>query len=60
MNVLEAALRRARADVDKLGYRWALVGGFAVSARSIPRFTHDIDLAIAVADDSDAEAMVRS
>ncbi|MFC4374907.1 nucleotidyl transferase AbiEii/AbiGii toxin family protein [Nocardia halotolerans] len=60
MNALESALRRARTDIDKLGYRWALVGGFAVSARSIPRFTHDIDLAVAVADDGDAEALVRS
>ncbi|WP_067636869.1 nucleotidyl transferase AbiEii/AbiGii toxin family protein [Nocardia coubleae] len=60
MNALESALRRARADIDKLGYRWALVGGFAVSARSIPRFTHDIDLAVAVGDDADAEAVVRS
>ncbi|MFD3425552.1 nucleotidyl transferase AbiEii/AbiGii toxin family protein [Nocardia fluminea] len=60
MNALESALRRARADIDKLGYSWALVGGFAVSARSIPRFTHDIDLAVAVADDGDAEALVRS
>ncbi|WP_280341611.1 nucleotidyl transferase AbiEii/AbiGii toxin family protein [Nocardia neocaledoniensis] len=60
MNALESALRRARADIDKLGYRWALVGGFAVSARSIPRFTHDIDLAVAVANDTDAEAVVRS
>ncbi|MFI6222013.1 nucleotidyl transferase AbiEii/AbiGii toxin family protein [Nocardia salmonicida] len=60
MNALESALRRARADIDNLGYRWALVGGFAVSARSIPRFTHDIDLAVAVADDGDAEALVRS
>ncbi|WP_446221434.1 nucleotidyl transferase AbiEii/AbiGii toxin family protein [Nocardia sp. IBHARD005] len=60
MNTLESALRSARADIDKLGYRWALVGGFAVSARSIPRFTHNIDLAVAVADDGGAEALVRS
>ncbi|MBF6215369.1 nucleotidyl transferase AbiEii/AbiGii toxin family protein [Nocardia puris] len=60
MNPLEAALRRSAADIDRLGYRWALVGGFAVSARSIPRFTQDIDLAVAVADDGAAEALVRS
>ncbi|MET8774729.1 nucleotidyl transferase AbiEii/AbiGii toxin family protein [Nocardia sp. NPDC004654] len=59
MNPLEAALRRAATDLDKFGYRWALVGGFAVSARSIPRFTHDIDLAVAVADDNAAESLVR-
>ncbi|MFE3541460.1 hypothetical protein ACFXK0_00640 [Nocardia sp. NPDC059177] len=39
MNPLETALRQATADIDQLGYRWALVGGFEVSARSVPRFT---------------------
>lgn len=37
----------------------ALVGGLAVSARSEPRFTRDVDLAVAVKRDSDAEALVR-
>ncbi|WP_153415073.1 nucleotidyl transferase AbiEii/AbiGii toxin family protein [Nocardia macrotermitis] len=59
MNPLEAALRRATTDINKLGYGWGLVGGFAVSARSTPRFTHDIDLAVAVADDAAAESLVR-
>ncbi|WP_327120162.1 nucleotidyl transferase AbiEii/AbiGii toxin family protein [Nocardia sp. NBC_01730] len=59
MNELEAALRRATADLGRLGYGWALVGGFAVSARSAPRFTHDIDLAVAVEDDRAAEDLVR-
>lgn len=59
MNRLEAALRRAAADLDRHGYSWALVGGFAVSARSAPRFTHDIDVAAAVADDNAAEELVR-
>jgi predicted nucleotidyltransferase len=36
-----------------------LVGGFAVSARAQPRFTRDIDIAVAVADDTGAEALVR-
>lgn len=55
---VESALRRAVADLDALKVRWALVGGLAVSVRSVPRFTKDIDFAIAVADDSGAEAVV--
>jgi len=35
-----------------------MVGGLAVSARVEPRFTRDIDLALAVADDAMAEAQV--
>jgi Nucleotidyl transferase AbiEii toxin, Type IV TA system len=37
---------------------WALVGGLAVSIRVEPRFTRDIDLAVAAANDADAEALV--
>ncbi len=37
----------------------ALVGGLAVSARSEPRFTRDVDLAVAVGSDLDAESLVR-
>jgi len=36
----------------------ALVGGLAVSVRTEPRFTRDIDLAVAVASDAEAEALV--
>lgn len=39
---------------------FALVGGLAVSVRTEPRFTRDIDLAVAVADDEEAEALVRT
>jgi predicted nucleotidyltransferase len=38
---------------------WALVGALAVSARTEPRFTRDVDVAVVVADDPDAEAVVR-
>ncbi len=41
------------------GYRWALVGGLAVSVRAEPRFTRDIDLAVAASSDQDAEALIR-
>jgi hypothetical protein len=52
---VEQALRHAVADLDALNARWALIGGLAISVRSIPRFTKDLDFAIAVADDSEAE-----
>lgn len=57
---LEAALRRIQADLSELGLRWALVGGFAVSARAAPRFTRDLDLAVAVPHDKAAETLVAS
>ncbi|NNH72787.1 nucleotidyl transferase AbiEii/AbiGii toxin family protein [Nocardia uniformis] len=60
MNPLEAALRKAASDLDQRGFQWAIVGGFAVSARSEPRFTQDVDIAAAVVDDSQAEALVQS
>jgi hypothetical protein len=37
---------------------FAVVGGLAVSARCEPRFTRDVDIAVAVEDDADAEALV--
>lgn len=55
---VELALRRAVADLDMLEVRWALIGGLAISIRSVPRFTKDLDFAIAVADDSEAEGVV--
>jgi hypothetical protein len=56
---LETALRGIASELDRLGRDFAVVGGLAVSARAEPRFTRDIDLALAVADDADAEALVR-
>jgi hypothetical protein len=57
---LEGALRDVAHALDRLRHSWALVGGLAVSARVEPRFTRDIDLAVAVADDATAEALVHS
>jgi predicted nucleotidyltransferase len=57
---LEAALRGIAAELDRRGRSWAVVGGLAVSARVEPRFTRDIDLALAVADDTEAEALVHA
>ena len=52
---LEAAFLRLDADLRALRLPWALVGGFAVSLRSEPRTTRDIDLAIVVTGDEEAE-----
>jgi len=55
---LERALRNIASQLELLRHSWALVGGLAVSARVEPRFTRDIDLALAVSDDAMAEALV--
>ncbi len=46
--------------IQGLGYECALVGGLAVSIRTRERFTKDIDLVIAVANDREAEALAQS
>jgi hypothetical protein len=56
---LERALARAVGLLDQLGRAFALVGGLAVSAHGLVRFTRDVDLAVAVVDDVDAEQVVR-
>lgn len=60
MSALETALRRIVGLLEAAGARCALVGGLAVSVRHEPRFTRDVDLAVATATDADAEALVRS
>jgi predicted nucleotidyltransferase len=57
-NRVEAGLRRAAADLGATRQRWALVGGLAVSARAEPRLTRDVDLAVAVQSDDEAEQVV--
>jgi predicted nucleotidyltransferase len=59
LSQLESTLRRLARDLAELNCRWALVGALAVSARTEPRFTRDIDVAVAVADDEEAERLVR-
>ena len=56
--VLLSALRQTAHLLDAQHQRWALVGGLAVSVRVEPRFTRDIDLAVAVTDDAVAESLV--
>ena len=52
-------LRRTATALHERKRPFALVGGLAVSVRVEPRFTRDIDLAVAVAHDADAEALTR-
>jgi hypothetical protein len=54
----ERALIRAFEDLQEADLSWAVVGGFAVSARAAPRFTRDADFAVAVKSDAEAEAAV--
>jgi hypothetical protein len=59
MSRLSESLARISADLDDLGVRWAVVGGLAVSVRAEPRLTRDVDVAIFVTSDRDAERIVR-
>jgi hypothetical protein len=59
VNRLEEALYRIRGELERLGARWALIGGIAVSVRAEPRTTRDIDVAVAVDGDAEAESLVR-
>ncbi len=60
MTTTVSQLRRVHGLLDQLGRRAALVGGLAVSVRTHPRFTRDLELAVAVVDDHDAEALARA
>jgi hypothetical protein len=55
---IERALAAAASDLAAERKRFALVGGLAVSVRAEVRFTRDVDLAVAVDDDAEAEALV--
>lgn len=59
MTRLERALVRIDADLRQANVRFALIGGLAVSIRAEPRTTRDVDLALAVESDRDAENAVR-
>jgi len=54
------ALRRTASDLERLDVPFAIAGGIAVSTRVEPRFTRDIDLAIAVESDAAAEQVVHA
>lgn len=54
-NPVTGSLRRLVADLGTMAAQWALIGGFAVSARAEPRFTRDVDVCVLVPDDTAAE-----
>lgn len=56
MTPLQLAVGRVLEDLTD--QRLALVGGLAVSARAEPRFTRDVDFAVAVASEAEAERLV--
>lgn len=59
MRQLEQVTRAVVTWLLENGSRHALIGGLAVSFRTIERFTKDVDLVIAVENDQQAEACVR-
>ena len=59
MNPLQRALIRLQTDVRLLDLRWTLLGGLAVSVRAEPRTTRDVDIAVVVEGDHEAEQIVR-
>jgi DNA-binding TFAR19-related protein (PDSD5 family) len=58
MNSLAQLLEYASGKLKRYHLPHALIGGFAVSVRAEPRFTRDLDLAVAVASDSQAEQLI--
>ena len=60
MSALETTLRHILDSLTRRRVRVALVRGLAVSVRAEPRFTSDADLAVIVASDAEAEALVAS
>lgn len=60
MKSLVSLLTEVSADLQLLGVRWALIGGLAIGARVEPRFTRDVDLAVDVTNDAEAEKIIHS
>lgn len=58
MIAVEQLLRQLAQFFAESKRRWALVGGLAVSVRAQPRFTNDLDVAVSVLSDQDAEALI--
>jgi hypothetical protein len=59
MTELETFLGRVAKRLDTLGVRWAVIGGIVVSSHSEPRFTRDIDVAVSVKNDDEAEKITQ-
>jgi hypothetical protein len=50
-------LKRIADELGRMRRPFALVGGLAISVRGEVRFTRDVDIAVAVRDDADTEAL---
>ncbi len=57
MPALEESAVKVLRDLRELGYGCALVGGLAVGVRARPRTTLDVDFAVAVESDAEAEGV---
>src|SRR5690606_21904831 len=57
MKLAEALADLVR-DLAECGAGYAVVGGLAASARGEVRFTRDVDVALAVEDDAEAERII--
>jgi predicted nucleotidyltransferase len=57
VNQLVATLQTVAVQLKHFGVKWSVIGGIAISARTEPRFTRDIDIAVAVENDSQAEKL---
>lgn len=60
MKHLYEALIVLETDLRAVGVDWVLIGGLAVSARAEPRTTRDVDVAVAVEGDREADGVVRA
>lgn len=58
MTEIQEVFKQAAADLDAIGAQWAITGGLAVATRAMPRFTADVDFAISVPSDAEAENLV--
>jgi len=59
-NELGAAIKKVVLWLNQSGIKYALVGGLAVSFRTIERATKDVDFALATQNDNDAETLIRA
>jgi hypothetical protein len=55
--LFQSVLREAATDLTDAGVDFAVVGGVAVGAHAVLRYTQDIDLAVAVSDDRQAKSV---
>lgn len=60
IDYLEEYVKAVAAHFRGLGVDFAVVGGIAVSLRTVERFTKDVDFAISVREDREAESIVES